>query len=419
MVRIVKYKHKKVSLLPQDNTKEVSKNEWNDGHNELGMSGHGSVTTRTISSGVLTPIHDMHIVAGEGGANDDLVTMGNAESAEFDEVQLFSGSQVITVKNSGNIVTLSGLDLLLSTTVVTRFIRKGTIWYETGSAGSSGTEESFGDGSDGDVIISVNTDLGSSNKKNYKNLTINAGIILSGNSQMVIRVSETLTFVDSSSEISVTGKGGAGGGGGNTAGAGGSGGGDLRVFAKIIIGTGIISSNGVNGVTGTTSSSTAAGANGTLGQVDGKTVTDSNGKGAITTNAAGGGGGALFGDGATGALGGAGAGGIKLSIVFVFTRYAFLIIGAGGGGGSAISPGGFAGGGGAGAGGFVFVFSAREIPAITIRANGGAGGGSTAGAGNGGSAGGGLVSCISYQTVNAILTATGNQVGQTNKHEYF
>ena len=118
MVRNIKYKHNKVSVLAQDNTKEVSKDEWNDGHNETGMTGHGTVTTLTISAGSITPINDMHIINGEGALPDNLDTMANTEAAEFDEIWLYAGDAVITVRNGiGNIFTLSGASVLLSTTV--------------------------------------------------------------------------------------------------------------------------------------------------------------------------------------------------------------------------------------------------------------------------------------------------------------
>jgi len=204
MVRQEKYNHNKIVTLAQDNTKAVSKDEWNDGHNELGMSGHGTVTTLTISSGAIIPIHDMHIVAGEGAANDNLDTITNTESAEFDEVKLFAGSQTITVRNGvGNIFTLSGDNDQLSTTVSRLFVRRGTDWYETGGSGSSKLLGFFGDGSDGDVTISSNTTL--TETKFYNNLTINAGITLDGTaSPQVIYVKDTLTI---NGTISMSGKG--------------------------------------------------------------------------------------------------------------------------------------------------------------------------------------------------------------------
>jgi len=137
MVRKTKYKHNKIVTLPQDNTKEVSKDEWNDSHDEVGMTGHGAVSTLTISSGAITPVSDMHVIDGEGAANDDLTTIINTESEEFDEIRLFAGAQTITIKSGVvNVFTLSGIDETLSPNVSKLFVRRGTDWYETGGSGS-------------------------------------------------------------------------------------------------------------------------------------------------------------------------------------------------------------------------------------------------------------------------------------------
>ena len=71
----------------------------------------------------------------------------------------------------------------------------------------------FGDGSDGDVTISSNTNI--SEVKRYNNLTINAGQTLSSSitsdTSLTIQVKETLTI---NGTISMDGKGGSGGAGG-------------------------------------------------------------------------------------------------------------------------------------------------------------------------------------------------------------
>ena len=69
----------------------------------------------------------------------------------------------------------------------------------------------YGTGADGCVTISCNTDLGACNHKNYRNLTVNNGIILQMNSGALIKVSGTLTFGNTCSTIHVNEKGGAGG----------------------------------------------------------------------------------------------------------------------------------------------------------------------------------------------------------------
>ena len=135
MTRKVKFNHNVSVTGTNDSTKQVSKDAWNDGHNELGMTGHGTVTTLTVATGAILPIYDMHKLNGEGAAADDLATITNTESAEFDEIWLLSGSQTITLVNSGNIITLTGLNVVLSTTVPTKIFRIGTNWYEVGESG--------------------------------------------------------------------------------------------------------------------------------------------------------------------------------------------------------------------------------------------------------------------------------------------
>ena len=71
----------------------------------------------------------------------------------------------------------------------------------------------FGDGSDGDVTLSSNTDI--SELKRYNNLTINSGVTLSSSitteSTLMIQVKDTLTI---NGTISMNNKGGIGGAGG-------------------------------------------------------------------------------------------------------------------------------------------------------------------------------------------------------------
>lgn len=131
MVRNIKFDHNVVVTGTNDGTKQVSKDAWNDGHDETGMFGHGTVTTLTVATGAVVPINDMHKLDGEGAAADDLDTITNTETLEFDELDLLSGAQTVTITNSGNIVTLSGADVILSTTVPTHLRRAGTSWFET------------------------------------------------------------------------------------------------------------------------------------------------------------------------------------------------------------------------------------------------------------------------------------------------
>jgi len=140
MVRKIKFNHNVVVTGSNDGGKQVSKDAWNDGHDEQGMIGHGTVTTLTISAGNITPIHDMHKLDGESASADNLDNILTTETAEFDELWLVKGVEVITVRDTqggaGQIHTLSGNNLTLSATVPTKVIRVGADWYEVGGSGS-------------------------------------------------------------------------------------------------------------------------------------------------------------------------------------------------------------------------------------------------------------------------------------------
>ncbi len=82
MVRNIKYDHNVVVTGSNDGTKQVSKDAWNDGHDEFGMFGHGSPTTLTIATGAIVPISSMHLIDGQGASDDQLDTITNTETAE-------------------------------------------------------------------------------------------------------------------------------------------------------------------------------------------------------------------------------------------------------------------------------------------------------------------------------------------------
>lgn len=256
MVRKTKYDHNVVVALPNDGTKAISKDAWNDGHNEFGMNGHGSVTIITISSGNLAPVNDMHIVSGEGAVADDLTNIDNTDTAEFDEIWLYAGSELITVKDqaggTGQIFTISGDDTLLSTTIPMKIIRKGTNWFEVGTAGGAPISLIFGDGSDGDAINPV---LSGGDVKQYNNLTISSNVTWIGTGIIIVRVKGTFDL-QSGNTITVNTLGNAGTSGGSGSGLGGNGGnapsnrGTVIFIANTTIGTGTISSTGINGSNG-------------------------------------------------------------------------------------------------------------------------------------------------------------------------
>lgn len=257
----------------------------------------------------------------------------------------------------------------------------------------------YGDGSDGDVTISVDTSL--STNKTYNNLTIAAGVSLNANGYGVW-VNDTLTFGDASSRIhnnggdggnGADGNGNLGGAAGTTAAAAGSG--TLGAPpAPVGSGTGANAGGGSPG-------------NGTAGN----NATNSIGGAAGVAGAAGG----AAGGGAAG--GTAGSGGTRTATTSVFralvpltTFRLFLADGTlaipQAGGGSGGSGGGGAsnrgadgtqngGGGGGGApgapGGNLLVVARRVAGAGNLQANGGDGGdgGNGAAAPGGGEDGGG------------------------------
>jgi len=291
--------------------------------------------------------------------------------------------------------------------------------------------EYYGTGADGNVTISVNTDLARANFKNYRNLTINASITLQGNSPFTIFVYDTLTL-NGTVSVNTELTGGAGGGGG---GAGGSSGGRLFVFARRIIGTGTIRANGGTGSNGAAATAYTAGSNASTSEMEGTTFT-----GATLGN---------LGGGATGgASGTAGSTTRRFLSLYVLRAYQEMLItgvllrhsqagpgaggagssagnggGGGGGGGSAISTGGDGGtggvdngsaaasgtGGGGGSSAGVVAVGFESGSAVTVQAIGGdggtgsaAGGLDAAGGGGGGAGAGGLALVFADQFIGTL-----------------
>ncbi len=164
MARLIKYGHNIVVTGIDDAGKQVSKDAWNDGHNELGMFGHGTVTTLTIATGAIIPINSMHIVDGEGASDDNLDNLTTTETVDRDELWLIKGAQIITVRDnsvsSGNIFLLNGSTSTLDANKPMRLIRSGANWHEFGGGGS-GTflDSSFIIQDNGDVSKEWDTQL--------------------------------------------------------------------------------------------------------------------------------------------------------------------------------------------------------------------------------------------------------------------
>jgi len=254
----------------------------------------------------------------------------------------------------------------------------------------------FGDGSDGDVTISSNTDLGSNNIKNYKNLTINAGVTLQGNSGMVIKVKNTLTFVNATSIIHVNGKATS------TTSSGGKAGGGIFIFARTILGNGTIQSNGTDG-TSTELDTTVA----TNSKVAG---VDQNGTGGLAglNGTHGGHGGGFGGNGGSNTVG---LNGNKILFTIIPNSMLFGMEGAEGG--TANQESGIATGGG-GSGGFILIITSSAFPTITLEATGGDSPSATH-RGTGGS--GGIIYALSKTAVTNVIMVTSGGTGLTSGEE--
>lgn len=296
----------------------------------------------------------------------------------------------------------------------------------------------LGNGSDGDTTISSNTDLGSDNHKQYGNLTIDAGVTLSGDSPFLVRCTGTLTLngtIEANEIIATTG--GSIGLGAGSGGAGGQSGGTIIIITNAITGTGTINGNGLVGTVGangTAPTGKAAGATGgsginefsSLAIIGGEVniANDIGGNGGLGGSVGGGGG-----DGGTQPSGSIRQEGlfsvverVSNNIMMIQTGFASgaggsgavnndsSSLNAGGGGGSGSSGGGAlgavggeggtnsgntaSGGGGGGAGGtggtIILFVKSGNISAITINSNGANGGnGGDANGANGGAGGGG------------------------------
>lgn len=256
----------------------------------------------------------------------------------------------------------------------------------------------FGDGSDGNVVISVNTSL--ARDMYYLSLTVNSGVVLNPNG-FRIHVADTLsggatgaiacdgrpnTAPAASNTAGTAGFGSAGGlGQVNAGGAGTSFAANVRIGG--LGGAGGAGSSGVGGAAGTGTVPTAA-----QGGIEHLRVADVARELArpdgVQYNGGTGGGGGGGSNPQPGANAGSGAG-----IVFVAARR--LAVPAGfsitaNGSNGANAGGGNRGGGGGGGGGAVIVISTDNYVdlGITVSANGGTGGTGGGGSGINGTAGG-------------------------------
>ena len=124
---------------PDDGTSPEGSNEWNEALDPQGMLGFTPQTsTVTIASGALLVTDTITVVAGQGGAADDLDSITLTNTSEYDLLYLFGQSGYdVTLKPgdlnvNGEISTVSGADEVLSATKPTILIRKGNYWYGYG-----------------------------------------------------------------------------------------------------------------------------------------------------------------------------------------------------------------------------------------------------------------------------------------------
>mgnify|MGYP001574909667 CR=1 FL=1 len=274
----------------------------------------------------------------------------------------------------------------------------------------------FGDGSDGNVTISSNTDMAATGAKNYDNLTIDSTFNLYNDSatKMILFIRNTLTLngtihMDSKGTPAVAPTQG---------GNGGAGGGAIIIFANKIVGNGTISADGGNGTTGANGGGGGAGtaSTGYFNLVDGYGATAGDGGDQYSGGGAGGSCATAGGNGSAGTEGGAAPGGT--AYVPVYHKSIFNTIAnatsfraqAGSSGGYGNNANQTAGGGG-GAGGIIIIVCRNMTGTPTITATGGNGGNGNPNLVNGGGGGGagGLFIYIANKTLTATLT--GGTVG--------
>ncbi|GEM_PF-1728975 len=285
----------------------------------------------------------------------------------------------------------------------------------------------FGNGSDGNVTISANTNL--TRDMYYNNLTINSGVTLF-TKNFRIYVANILT------NNGVIDNNGNSGGNGTSAGAPSAGGGGAGAIATISDGTLPVGLSGVSGGAGGDGGtfSPTAGLPGSPGVIG---INQKLSLGSLGNNGNdGGNGGTCFNAGGTGGIGG--SGGLASSVIdplknvaTAYQLFDFLPMlnlnnsagsggsggGGGGRGGQGLGGGGGGGGGSGSGGGTILIFAKNIVNNGTIRAEGGiggnggnggnaqinAGGGGGGGAGIGGSGG---VIILTYKSKTGIGSAS-------------
>src|SRR6185437_10488521 len=122
MTRVEYDRHVRVATQPDDGTSDIQpQRDWNgNAHKQQGIVGYiGTSTTLATDAFVLSDA--LHVITGEGGSPDNLVTITSTDALNHDVVQLLAAAgQTITVKHgSGNIQLQGATDKVLSTSLNT------------------------------------------------------------------------------------------------------------------------------------------------------------------------------------------------------------------------------------------------------------------------------------------------------------
>jgi len=120
-----------------DSGDQVSVNAWNDDKDAGGMLGFTS-STKTISSGAITPIDTATVAAAEAGTTDNLDFITYSDTMENDILYLFADAgDTITVRHNQSpgagqsaIITTSAASVTLSETVPLVLQRRSTTFYQ-------------------------------------------------------------------------------------------------------------------------------------------------------------------------------------------------------------------------------------------------------------------------------------------------
>ena len=131
------YGRNNVVATGSDSGDQVSVNAWNDDKDAGGMLGFTS-STKTISSGAITPIDTATVVAAEAGTTDNLDFITYSDTMENDILYLFADSgDTITVRHNQSpgagqsaIITTSAANVTLSETVPLVLQRRSTTFYQ-------------------------------------------------------------------------------------------------------------------------------------------------------------------------------------------------------------------------------------------------------------------------------------------------